>query len=94
MNPIEKTFVLDPSACDEVAEQITAFGERLKLERKDILRYRLAAEECLLFWMARDGEGAPVQLRMGQRIPGRERRIRPLLRRHHAEPASHSGIQL
>lgn len=49
MNPIEKTFVLDPSACDEVAEQITAFGESLKLERKDILRYRLAAEECLLF---------------------------------------------
>ena len=68
MNPIEKTFVLDPSACDEVAEQITAFGESLKLERKDILRYRLAAEECLLFWMARDGEGAPVQLRMGQRM--------------------------
>ncbi len=62
------TYALTDQACDEIAEQITLFCEQQKIERKDTLRYRLTAEECLLYWMKEGCEGKKVRLRMGYRM--------------------------
>ena len=64
----EASFALSERACDEIAAHITAFCEELKIDRKLALRYRLSAEECLLYWLANGGEGKPVRLRTGFRM--------------------------
>ncbi|MBE6997690.1 MAG: dicarboxylate/amino acid:cation symporter [Ruminococcaceae bacterium] len=68
MTPFDRTYVLDQSACDAAAEEIAAFCAGLKLPRREALRYRLAAEECMLFWLERADAGAQVRLCMGQRL--------------------------
>ena len=64
----EAAYALSERACDEIAAHITAFCEELKIDRKLALRYRLSAEECLLYWLANGGEGKPVRLRTGFRM--------------------------
>ena len=54
--------------CDEIAEQIAAFCKSRKIDRKDALRYRLSAEECLLYWLENGSEGKRVRLRLGSRM--------------------------
>jgi Na+/H+-dicarboxylate symporter len=41
------------------------FCESIGVERKDALRYRLSAEECLLYWLEHGLEGSEVSLQMG-----------------------------
>ena len=64
----EKDFILEPAACDEIAALITEFCRSVDIENRNALRYRLAAEECLLFWLARGFKGASVRLSMGRRM--------------------------
>ena len=66
--PVSLTYTLTDQACDEIAEQITGFCERQSIDRKDTLRYRLSAEECLLYWLAHGCGGKRVRLRMGLRM--------------------------
>lgn len=65
---ILKSYTLSPAACDDVAAEITGFCDRMKVDRKDALRVRLSAEECLLHWLDRGFEGKPLTLRMGQKL--------------------------
>jgi len=45
------------SVCDEVAELVSAFcGQYLK-KKRDVLRYRLTVEECLLGWLTEESVG-------------------------------------
>ena len=64
----EDCFTLDPAACDEIAARITEFCRSAHVERRDALRYRLAAEECLLFWLEHGFGGASIRLSMGRRF--------------------------
>ena len=64
----DASFVLSDQACDEIAARITEFCAAGKIERKEALRYRLSAEECLLYWLANGCEGKTVRLRMGSRM--------------------------
>lgn len=61
-------YTLTEQTCDEIAAQITAFCESQKMDRKDIIRYRLSTEECLLDWLSHGCEGNKVRLRMGSRM--------------------------
>ena len=63
---IQKSYSLDPAACDEVAAQIVEFCGGLGIEKKDMLRYRLSAEECMLYWMTHGCEGNPLRLTLGR----------------------------
>ena len=49
METVEKTYQLTSAVCDEIASAITDFCARQKVDRKDALRHRLSAEECLLY---------------------------------------------
>ena len=64
----EASFVLSERACDEIAAAIEEFCAAQKVERRTALRYRLSAEECLLYWLANGCEGKRVRLRMGFRM--------------------------
>ena len=64
----EYSFALDYAACDDIAAQITAFCREVRIENREAIRYRLAAEECLLTWLSRGFQGTPVRLRMGRRM--------------------------
>ena len=68
METKEATFVLTEQACDEIAAHIMDFCAARKIERKEALRHRLSAEECLLYWLSHGGAGKTVRLRMGSRI--------------------------
>ena len=68
METLEKRYILSAQTCDEIAAEIMEFCARVKADRKEALRCRLSAEECLLHWLAQDGEGAAVTLRMGRRM--------------------------
>ena len=64
----ESCYTLDYAACDEIASQIVSFCSGLRIEKRDAIRYRLAAEECLLAWLSHGFQGAPVRLSMGRRM--------------------------
>ncbi|MBQ1408068.1 MAG: hypothetical protein IIY88_08055 [Eubacterium sp.] len=66
------TFLLP---IDKAQEEIIKFCDTAKVDRKDALRHRLAAEECLLRWIGNPemtgetGTGpASVTLKMGRRM--------------------------
>lgn len=65
MKTIKESFVLNHESCDKIAELIMAFCQGINVERKDILRYRLSAEECLLYWMEHGLEGECVTFQAG-----------------------------
>ena len=44
---INRTFELNGQSCDEIAELIDGFCMEAGAESKDVIRYRLSAEECL-----------------------------------------------
>lgn len=66
MKTIRQSFQLNTAVCDEIAEQITEFCKRIGTDQKDMLRYRLSAEECLLYWMDHGLLGNTVILQMGR----------------------------
>lgn len=68
METKEATFVLTEEACDEIAARIMDFCAARKIERREALRHRLSAEECLLYWLSHGGAGKTVRLRMGSRM--------------------------
>ena len=68
MHKKECCYILDYAACDEIAAQIVSFCSGIHMENRDAVRYRLAAEECLLAWLSPGFEGAPVRLHMGRRM--------------------------
>ncbi len=70
---IEQTYMLSGKAIDEISEQIGDLLSTLKLSPKDIVRYRLSVEECLLQWLDGEpgtdsGESPQVTLRTGTRL--------------------------
>jgi Na+/H+-dicarboxylate symporter len=65
---VNKNYKLTPEACDEIAELIMEFCSGIRTDRKDALRYRLSAEECLLYWMSHGCEGKTVILDMGRHL--------------------------
>lgn len=68
LETIRKQFNLDARACDEISELIGAFCEKNKTEHSDAIRYRLSAEECLLYWLKGGLEGATVEIQMGRHM--------------------------
>lgn len=65
---VEKNLILDSKACDEIAELIMGFCGSVGTDRKDALRFRLSAEECMLYWMAHGCEGNKLVLKMGKHL--------------------------
>lgn len=57
MDAVNETFALTVDACDEVPRRIAAFCSEMKAERRDALRYRLAAEDCLTSWLGTELAG-------------------------------------
>ena len=68
MENTEKTYRLTAAACDEIAADIETFCTSQKVDRREALRHRLSAEECLLYWLEHGLEETPVRLRMGYRM--------------------------
>ncbi|MCR4591251.1 MAG: dicarboxylate/amino acid:cation symporter [Lachnospiraceae bacterium] len=66
--PVSLKYTLTKQSCDEISEQISAFCESRKIDSKDALRYRLSAEECILYWLEHGCEGHDIRLRMGYRM--------------------------
>ncbi len=66
--PFKKTYILNPETCDEISEQIFDYCEKLGVERKDALRVRLSAEECLLHWMEHGCLGNRITISMGRHM--------------------------
>jgi len=56
--------------CDEISEHIGDFCTQYLEEKRDILRYRLSAEECLLNWLTEDSIGKTLSLKCGKRLFG------------------------
>lgn len=46
-----REFKLTDENCDAIAEVITDFCTGIGTERREMLRYRISIEECLLFWL-------------------------------------------
>ena len=63
---IRKEFILDAAACDEISELVFDRCISNGTERKDALRYRLSAEECLLYWLRNGCGGKRVVVSMGR----------------------------
>ena len=64
----EKEYILNSSACDEISDEISEFCAKQRVDGKDILRYRLSAEESLLNWIDKGCEGRHVRLKTGRRL--------------------------
>ncbi len=64
----EREYILSSSACDEISGEIVRFCEKQHADGKDVIRYRLSAEESLLNWMDKGCEGRHVCLKLGQRL--------------------------
>ena len=63
---LRKDFILRPEACDEISELVFDHCISTGTERKDALRYRLSAEECLLYWLKHGCDGKRVILSAGR----------------------------
>lgn len=68
MDDVRKEFKLSAGSVDEISDLITEFCTSVKTDKKDILRYRLSAEECLLHWLANGDEGHTVTVSLGRRL--------------------------
>lgn len=68
MEVIKKEFKLSAGSVDEISDLITEFCMSVKTEKKDMLRYRLSVEECLLHWLSRGDEGHAVTVSLGRRL--------------------------
>ena len=64
----EKEYCLSLSSCDEISAEITKFCETQHTDEKDVLRYRLSAEESLLNWLDKGCEGRQVRLKAGKKL--------------------------
>lgn len=65
---INKTFELNVRSCDEISDAVNEFCKEAGADSKDILKYRLSAEECLLYWMSQGLEGREVVLTAGTHL--------------------------
>ena len=65
---IEEKYTLEAATCDRIAELIMDFCKAEKVDRKDAIRYRISAEECLLYWLQKGYEGNQVMIRMGRQM--------------------------
>ena len=63
-----KTFALDAAGIDAVTEELAAFLTARKLDKRTVLRARLATEELLLRVMERDGAPDECTLILGVRF--------------------------
>ena len=63
---LEKSFTLNPETCDEISNLIIDYCEKIGAEKKDVLRYRLSAEECMLYWMDQGCTGNQIRLHGGR----------------------------
>jgi Na+/H+-dicarboxylate symporter len=64
----KSTYQITDSACDQIADAIMEFCSLQKISHRDALRYRLSAEECLIYWQKNGFEGNAVHLHMGHRM--------------------------
>ena len=64
----EKEYSLSSSACDEISAEISEFCVKQHTDGKDVLRYRLSAEESLLNWIDKGCEGRRVRLKTGRKL--------------------------
>ena len=64
----QKEYDLSSSACDEISAEISAFCVKQHADGKDVLRYRLSAEESLLNWIDKGCEGRRVRLTAGRKL--------------------------
>ncbi len=53
---------------DEISERISDYCTKLKIDRKTISKYRIAAEESLSLWMDKFGENVEVELEFGKKF--------------------------
>lgn len=65
---VEKVYDLGLSACDEISGVISDFCAKQDVDRKDMIRYRLSAEDYLLNWINKGCEGRKVRLIAGKRF--------------------------
>ena len=63
-----REYLLTNQAVDEASDQVAAFLEKLKTERKNLLRLKLLTEELLLDWQEHFSESAVFTLKMGKRF--------------------------
>ena len=63
---VRKEFILGPEVCDRISELVFDHCIGIGTERKDALRYKLSAEECLLFWLKHGCEGKRIIVSMGR----------------------------
>ena len=68
MDIVNERFELTADTCFEAAKIIADFCSEMKLDRKDAVRYRLAAEDCLAHWLENGLEGNELTVRMGKRL--------------------------
>ena len=66
MKAVTKLLQLDEAAIDEVTDAIAEFCQQVGTEHKDMLRYRLSAEECLLYWLDHGLRGNQVSFQAGR----------------------------
>ena len=64
----EKEYSLSLAACDEISAEIAEFCTKQHADSKDVLRYRLSAEDALLNWINRGCEGRSVLLKAGRKF--------------------------
>ena len=64
----EKEYKLNAAACDEISKEISDFCVRQHADGKDVLRYRLSAEESLLNWIDKGCEGNTLRLKAGKKM--------------------------
>ncbi len=64
----EKSFILSAETCDEISGLVMDFCGESGTERTDALRYRLSAEECILYWLDHGLEGNNISLRIGRHM--------------------------
>ncbi|MBR0381434.1 MAG: cation:dicarboxylase symporter family transporter [Eubacterium sp.] len=68
MKADENKYILNYESCDRIAAQIMDFCEQKKINKKNAIRYRIAAEECLLHWISCGFEGNEVAVRIGSQL--------------------------
>ncbi len=61
-------YTLSASAVDEISDRIVSVCESFRLEARNVSRYRISFEECLLIWLEKLGEGAKVRLELNSRL--------------------------
>ncbi len=54
--------------CDEISEKVGEFCKSYLTASRDILRYRLTAEECLLNWLTEESVGKRLVFRAGKKL--------------------------